>query len=590
MKKVLSLLLAVMLLVSIVACGDNSSNGQVTLTFMYGGTMEVAAMFQSLIKQFNETVGAEKGIVVKGVPKSSGLDSVLAQQLPNKNGPDVVVLQDEFFKKHTANLEDLTSHLDAGVAEDFYSSMGDRYRYNISTTTSNKTDPLYGVPVLNDTTILYYNKTAFAKVGVTCISVPADQIEAFNNGAADLNGKTKADYGIELDIPAKGFYRSEAPYVPEEGETDGSSWEKPANDEVLVFNDQIAMNWDEIEDLGMICTVSHNSESKTKYGYYTEWWFNYAWSVGGDCLEDMSGNGDWTFSLSSDVPNYIVGEGKTYTGLYTGTIYAAGETLDMKDVLQAATGDTIGYATDSKTYFHFTVNGAEADYRDFSAEIADGTLAELPSTKEAFSRFVYLAGQDGMNVCPTPSVVGASSPLYFTSGTLAMLVERVSFYSSIEKTMRDDWGVAPLPQYKEYEDPTDPDDDTIAVSGKAAGHSHGYCVSVSKNSQAKDSAYIFVNWIATDGQKYLAENGYVSSRQSDRETAEEKMTQKNAGIILDAVANAQAGDWWYMPTRNWIDNWATPLNYNVRYGTMALEDFLYAYIEKTNTYLETYKQ
>ncbi len=587
MKKFLAIFLILTMLLPLCACDGTS--GKTSVTFMYGGSIEVSAMFNDLIKKFNETKGEELGIVVKGVPKSNGLDSVLGQQLPSTNGPDVVVLQDEFFKKHTEYLEDLTGKIDASVIADFYPNMINRYHYNIDTTTSNSTDPLYAVPVFSDTTVLYYNKTAFAAVGVICISVPADQIEAFNGGAADLNGKTKADYGITVDIPAKGYYRSEFPYVPAEGETDGSSWEKPAKDEVLVFNDQIPMNWDEIEDLGMLCTMEHNSDSKTKYGYYTEWWFNYAWSVGGDCLEDLSGNGDWVYTLACDVPNYVVLEGKTYTGIYTGKAYAAGETLDIKDVLEAAAGDKIAVDTDGKTYLDFTANGAKIGTRDFSTEIDSGILAELPSTQDAFSRFVYLAGIDGLNVCPTPNVVGTSTPMYFTSGTLAMMVERVSFYNSVEKSMRDDWGIAPLLQYKEYEDPEDPDNDTVVAGGKLSGHSHGYSVAVSKNSDVKDAAYSFVTWLSTEGQAYMAQNGFVSSRQSDRATAESTMTQKNTGVILDASATAEAGDWWYMPDRSWIDNWATPLNYNVRYGTMPLKDFLYAYIEITNKALAAYK-
>ena len=52
----------------------------------------------------------------------------------------------------------------------------------------------------------------------------------------------------------------------------------------------------------------YNPEAGTKfgtdYGYFTEWWFNYGWSVGGDCLTDLSGEGDWNFSLLDASPNY----------------------------------------------------------------------------------------------------------------------------------------------------------------------------------------------------------------------------------------------------------------------------------------------
>lgn len=592
MKRVISIILvivSVLMMLSLTACGGKTGN--TTVTFMYGGNVEMAAIYNLLINKFNETVGAEKKITVKGAPKSGSLDGILAQQLPSSSGPDVVALSDEYFKKYTQYLQDLTGKFDDSVLEDFYPSLSSRYHYDIANTTSHSDDPLYGVPAFNDTTVLYYNKTALETVGVICISVPEEDLDAFNGGTADLNGKTKADYGISVTVPAKGFYRSQYPFVPAEGETDGTSWSAPGSDEVLIFNDQIAMNWDEIEDLGLLCTKEWNSGSKTQYGYYTEWWFNYGWSVGGDCLEDLSGEGEWAFNLPGDTPNYIVNEGKTYTGIYTGTVYQTGETLDIKDVINAAAGDDIGYETDGASYYIYTVNGAETGARDFSAEIADGTLSELPSIKSAFSRFVYLAGIGGLNVCPYPSAFnGTSSVSYFTSGTLALLVEKISNYSTIEKTMRDEWSIAPLPEYKVYEDPEDPDNDTVVLRGVSATHSIGYCVSISQKSAVPEEALEFVKWLITDGQAVLAENGYISSRQSDKDVSEQNLTYRNPGVIMDCIAAAKPGDWWYMPDRTWIDTWASPLNNQVRYGKMELEDFLYGYIEESNDRLAEYKQ
>jgi len=590
MKKIISLIMVFATILGTMALlGGCGGGGDKTVSFMYGGNVEMSGMFKMLADEFNKTAGKEKGITVKIVPKSGSLDGVLAQQLPSSSGPDVVVLSDEYFKKYTQYLEDLTAQIDAADLAEFYPELSSRYYYDRATTTSNSDDPLYGIPAFNDTTVLFYNKTALEAVDVICISVPADQLADFNAGGKDLSGKTKADYGIDITVPAKGFYR-ENPFVPEEGEYDGDSWIAPS-DEVMIFNDQIAMNWDEIEDLGLICTKEWNSDAKTQYGYYTEWWFNYGWSVGGNCLEDLSGEGEWTFALQSDVPNYIVGKGKTYTGVYTGTVYQAGDTLDRKDVLDAKAGDDIGYDTDNKSYFHYTVNGSEAKVRDFSAQIADGTLTELPSTKEAFSRFAYLAGVGGLNVCPYPSAFnGTSSVSYFTSGTLALLVEQISSCSSMEKTMRDDWGIAPLPEYKVYENPEDPDDDTVVKQGKFSAHSIGYCVSVSKKSEVKDEAYAFVNWLATDGQQVLAKKGYISSRRADKELSTENLSYKNPNVVMDTIASAQAGDWWYMPDRGWIDAWAAPLNNQVRYGKMELETFLYSYIEESNKRLAEYKQ
>lgn len=596
-KKVLSLALAALLILSLAACGGNeggNTGSTVTVDFMYGGDSALTEMYGLIIQQFNETVGKEKGVRIKGIPKSSSINTVLSQQLPNDSGPDVVALADDYFKKYTPYLDDMTGRIDQAVLDDFYDTIISRYHYDTQTTTSHSDDPLYGVPCYNDATVLYYNKTVLEANGVTCISVDAEDLDAFNAGTGkDLNGKTKADYGIESTVPAKGFFRSESPFVPDEDETDGTSWMFPNSGEELVFNDRIAMNWDEIEDLAMICTKAKNPDSESKYGYYTEWWFNYGWSVGGDCLEDLSGEGKWCYSLPADNPNYIVGEGKTYTGLYTGTVYKAGDTLDVKDILDADKGADISYETDEKTYFNYTVNGSAAQYRDFSKEIADGTLSELPSIKTAFSRFCYLAGIGGLNVCPYPDAFnGTVSVQYFSTGDMALLVEKISNFSSISKIMKDEWGVAPLPQYKTYTDPSDPQCDTVEVEGKIASHSLGYALGVRANidERIKDAAYVFVNWFATEGQKFLAEKGYMSSRKSDAQLALEKLPYSNAKIVLQSIQNSSAGDWWYMPDPNWITTWSNPLNSGVRYGKIDLETFLYTYIEDTNDRLGDYKK
>lgn len=592
-KKMVSLGLAVALLAGgLTACGGgDSATGTVTVDFMYGGDIELLEVYNSLIEEFNSTAGAEAKIRVKGIPKADGMEAVLAQQLPSNSGPDVVSICDEYFKKYTNYLDDMSGKIDQKVLDDFYPNALSRYHYNVATTTSNADDPLYGVPSYNDTTILYYNKTALEKAGVICISVAEEDLEAFNAGGKDSNGKTKADYGIESDVPAKGFYRSLSPFVPEADETNGASWVLPAEGEELIFNDKIAMNWDEVEDIGLICTEDRNPASSSKYGYFTEFWFNYGWSVGGDCIEDLSGNGDWTYALAGNLPNYIVGEGKTYKGEYSGIDYKAGDTLEIRDIVEANAGDTISYETDGSTYFDYTVNGTKADVRDFSQEIADGTLTELPSIRNAFSRFCYLAGEGGINVCPYPDVfTGSSSVYYFTSGKLAFLVEQISCASSIQKMMKEEWGIAPLPVYKTYTKPTDPACDTIAKQGKTAGHSLGYAISINVKSEVKDAAYTFVNWLSTEGQKFMAENGSASARYSDQAAMKENFPYSNADVVIQSLEGANPGDWWYMPDRTWINTWAMPLNNQVRYGKMDLDTFLYSYIEETNERLKEYKQ
>lgn len=590
--------LAAVMGLSLAACGGAGKNGEgkkgmVTVDFMYSGDLTRIEAFKILVDEFNNTAGPELGVKVKGIPKTASLTDVLAQQLPSNSGADVFITRDDSFKKYARYLDDLTGKMDQSVLDGLYKNALYRYHYNVHTTTSNADDPLLGMPAYGDAVLLYYNKTAIEKNGVICISVNEEDMDAFNAGTkADNNGKTKADYGITVNVPKKGFYRSISPFVPAANERDGMSWKLPAAGEVMIFNDSIAMNWDEVEDLGMICTKSRNPGSKTQYGFFTEWWFSYGWAVGGDCIEDLSGNGDWTFALAGENPNYIVEDGKTFTGQYTGTEYKAGETLDVKDIIDAKPGDTISYVTDNASYFHYTVNGKEADYHDFSTQIADGTLKELPKIREAFQRFCSLAGVGGLNVCPTNSIYAnsGSSIGYFASGEMALLEEQTYHIATMKKNMTDDWGLAPLPQYKVYTDPTDPACDTVERHGADSTFSFGNVICVNGKSQVKEAAYKFVNWVASEGQRVLAENGHQSVRPADAELMMEHFMADNPKVVIDCLRTAKAGDWWYMPDTSWIEYWANPLNYKVRNAEMRFEDFLYSYIEQTNESLRQYKQ
>ncbi len=592
-KRILVLVCVLALMLPLAACGGDSSgdSGVTTITFMFNSSLQGMQNINRLVEEFNTTVGAEKGVYVKSVPKTAALSNLLTSLLPTNASPDVVLLDDRYFKTFTYYCEDLTDYISQDVIDDIYPESLNRYRYNPDTLTSNADDPLYAVPFSGDVTVLYYNQTALEKNGIICISVPEEQLEAFNNGEADLNGKTKADYGLEeYTIPNKGFYRSETPYVPEEGEIDGSSWSEPSDDEILVFNNQIAMSWDEMDDIAMICTETWNEESATQYGYYTEWWFNYGWSIGGDCIEDLTGDGDWVYTLPCDLPNYIVNDGCTYTGAYTGTVYAAGETLGLLDLIDAAKGAKIACETENDTTYYFTADGQRADERDLSAEVAAGTLTQLPSIQTALKRFYSLAGEGGKNVCPYPAAFGSTdSTEYFASGKLAFLVEQLNETSSIDKVLDDDFKYAPLPIYKTYTDPTDPNCDTVEKQGKIACHSYGTELMVSARSSNKEAAAVFLNWMASDGQTSSANQGHVSVRISDAETLLTTLSTYNPTVVVEALSQAKPGDWWYLPDSAWIDHWANPLNNDVRNGKISFEEFIYAYTDDTNEAIDELK-
>lgn len=600
MKKVNCLLCAAVMFVvfSLTGCGNS---GQNTIKFFAYGDEGTLTAYSKMVDGFNNSIGKEKGIIVKYTPyPESDYESKIEQSAKSKSGPDVFVVKEKLFKKWAMldYLEPLDSYIASGTLalDNMWEETVSRYRYNVENNTSNNEDPLYSVPVDASPTALYYNRDVMEELGVTVIGVSEEQLDDWNSGLiADKYGNKKSDFPklSGINIPAKGYFRSENQYL---SERDNGRWIKPSSDTVLVFNDEIAMNWDETEDLAMLMTKTRNADAPTKYGYYTEWWFNYGWSVGGDCIADLSGNGDWTFTLGDWTYNYIVMPGKTYTGEYTSRVYTEGETLELVDKL-ACEKDSVLTADDKGG---FKVNGnslgnssdPQSAIRPSVVSAAEqGTLGRLPSTKTAFTRFAKLAGSTGdLNICPYPDEFDTTSSFsYFVSGNVGMIIEQALYIAEATDMANFTWGVAPLPQYKEYSS-DDPFDDDVAVEGIASGHSNSTSVSIRKGSLKKEAAYTFIEYLCgEEGQKIKADMGFVPNQVALTETEEYKENNyTHINIFLRAMNNQRAGDWWYMADDRWISIWADPLNGKVRNGTLTLSAWFDTYISQTNAILKEY--
>jgi ABC-type glycerol-3-phosphate transport system substrate-binding protein len=160
--------------------------------------------------------------------------------------------------------------------------------------------------------------------------------------------------------------------------------------------------------------------------------------------------------------------------------------------------------------------------------------------------------------------------------------------SMMSNSWSEDWGLndisaLPIPIYDD------------AFTGQTNGTSYysygsvGYAISA--RSEKKDLAYKFVDWFIGEGQHWLAEQGYPSSRISDKQTMMENFKYgSNSYVIANLLESSLPGDWWYMPNRAWIDRWAKPLNNNVRFGKMMFNDFIFAYIRETNSELAAFKK
>ena len=610
-QRVLGLALSAIMVgsaVAMTACGGGSSSE--VKFWAYGDSTEMD-VYKAMTDKFNETYGAENGIKVNFIPQTvSGYnDAVQLNATSSKDCPDVFVVDDARFKKWVEAgiiASDMDAHFSAVTDIDYsktYKTAVDRMRYNKETDTSKVTDPLLGLPLDSKAAAMYYNEDLLEKAGIIVISVDAEDMDEFNKGDfKDKRGITlneyKAKYSklndLEGDIPAKGYFRSMFPYTQASGE----AYTPIDTDEIVIFNNRIAMNWDEVEDLAMEFTPAYNAADATKYGsdygYFTECWFPYGWSVGGDCLQDLSGNGDWDFSLMDTSANYIVAEGQTYTGHYTGTVYQAGETLGFTDKFNVPKGAIM--TADGNGGYTYQGKAVEI-HQDVLTAAESGALQELPSMKEAFLRYLRLGtkttadieGSGGYALSPNPNIFTNRTALnYFCSGEIALLIE----YSQNIPYINEygfDWDVAPLPVYKEYKT-DDPYEDEILVEGKVAGHSNLKAMVSCVASEKKDKAAKFMAWMAgEEGSKVRAEKGAFPN-QSDLidQVRFEGGAPSNVCVFAEMMEYEKPGDWWYLSNDAWILQWANDLNTYVRNddAKMSYNAWKNGLVNKINAYLK----
>lgn len=610
------ILVLIMVMGVLAGCAKSYNDPSVVNFWVYGST-EQLAMYNKLVKSFNDTYAKDKGFSVKITTKPNGTYSSSILYTANSNsGPDVILVQDAEFKQYAVmsffcNIQnELDAVTDIDIS-DLMPSVVDRFRYNITTNTSNSTDPLYALPLECQPTALYYNEDVLQQAGIIIISVDEADMDDWNAGKiADKRGNYKKDFEklADITVPKKGFFRSENPYVSAVDNT----WTKISKEEILVFNNRIAMNWDEVEDVASIFSVSTNADPNKKsvtaynttYGYFTENWFNYGWSVGGDCLMDLTGEGDWNFSLLDSSTNYVVMKG-TFIGR-TGTVYNVGETVEFVDRMdiKAVNGkDEILVANNDGSYSHSSEigGGAVSEWSGVAPAVADGTLVAIPSTASAFARYLklgastssYIEDGYGLNIAPNPNTFSNRTAInYFYGGNIAFVMSTSPYMTEVSKYAKFKYDVCPLVVYKEYTDPTDPYCDTVKAQGKQTAHSNTISMGIRSRSQNKERAAMFIKWCASSAaQQIRAEMGFFPNQKSLLDSIKfDANAPQNASIFAESLSCARPGDWWYMPDYNWVQRWCIDLNAEVRNGTKDYAVWKPAAIDATNAALKEYKQ
>lgn len=583
----LALLMCGAVVLGTAGCGESDPNrrGKVQLTFWAVVNENNQAVMTEVVNNFNESNDL---YYVRLVPKTSGYSASLAGTLKGSNPPNIVQIDDRYFKNYvnegylTSLEEYFVDKVEDGEvvreASDLdltqiWPTAVDRYRYNPETGYSGGDNPLYGLPAGIAPGVMYYNKTALRAANINVISVTEEDIPEYNtqNGTSYL---------------ARGFYIYDE--APAEGLTarDGKYY---------VFNDCIPMSWEELISISELFTKSYTPSSPTNYGFFNEWWFSFGWSVGGDCLEWDDELGQYVMALGEETPNYLVtGEaGVTIDG----TAYAEGDILSyadkhfVEDVLAAGTGNV--------------------SYNEIKGYVDSKVLYELPSIRDAFTLFLQLsqskgkavtAEANGLALSPTPTIIGNKSKMnLLTSNEVAFVVENFTEAYSIGKGMSDlgkEWGVSPLYQYRIYDESTGElaRANGTEIKGKLATHSNTICYAIPSNAKSKDGAFEFIEYLAgPEAQALFMKANFYMPNQMSLAESEEYMSctdnylpaEKTALIML--TQNSSVGDWSYLEDGEWVNVWSELLNSDVRDGLMTLDEFFEnECIAETNEILKTY--
>ena len=609
-KKVIACVLSTLTLTAgFAGCGGGDDfGGKTVVEYWASVAMEEAVQIQASIDWFNNNNTDNIHILFQN--KVSGFDEALDRTLTaGVKGPDLFAISESGVKKKASYgdagvLENLQSYLDndpdglSGIAPSALSS----YRYGKQHMTVNADDPLYALPVTMNTAVLSYNASAMKNQGVIIISVDAEDIDAFNNGAPDKTGKTKADYGITWDVRARGFDRwdgtTDKNYVKgtysDDGKTftaNSTAWTLPefGTDgkvaEKMVFNNRIAMSWDEVEDLGRLMTSNaqsgyypNGSKNKpdTQWGFYTRYWFAYGWGVGGAAIKDSTGEGDWSFTLGEDTQYCLLYE-------QIGTE----KDILVDKVVCDGNGRPIFVAEDNVASY---TKGANQYFSD-----------PLPSQYQAFERFFYQQKKPehgGLYIGPrqTNDIGGSTELAFFQTEKMCMFGHfETSMLNSASKAIGDrfEWGLAPTPVYKAY-------DSEGNLVNKGAEMTYSYqntAVAMWNNSDSKPESYKVMKYLSSGKhQEFVGQTGLRLSPVTEYNyeyfvptNEANPVMPANVSIFADTLNLRFQDENTFFADAYWCTTWAEPLNSTYREGNYTFAQFLDAYTNRVNNEIETLK-
>ena len=357
-----------------------------------------------------------------------------------------------------------------------------------------------------------------------------------------------------------------------------------------VFNNRIGMNWEEMRNILKYFTKAWNPEKATSnYGFVSEYWFNYGWSVGGDVMGFNA--------LLDQRANYIVTKDGT---VINGNTYNAGEIVLYEDkVNQSDIASMDGvYAIESqynavKEYVSLQVS------TENTVDVSNGTTYKgyevaNPDTGSADNWFntaqiAMVRGSIGgindrlqqskaadFNMCPCETYREYEGGSVYYSGDETFANE----YLRVIGESYDDLVTADNPEGIYTGELKVVDGTPIVGNSTTASISEYLVIPACSDPEKYQAAWDFISWVATEGQQYIAYTGTVTPMAQDVLFSDayaynsEVNGGKNYYAIAMMAANTGRGDWGYFESGSWVTNWANDFNGYVRRGTMKLTDFL----------------
>ena len=616
--KIISAILAIGLSVATMFTGCNKGpdvpegfDGTVLTFYATYVNQYAQSAYNELIDTYNNGQGKEDNIFVDMTPNPAGVNNLRSFLTGNSSRYDILSVSNMQFKGLAMEegrsgsgvfvpLDDyLTDEVKTEMAWDQISeSQINVWRFNSEKSAADSDmganhlagegAELLAMPFNSAVQVLFYNTEIFSEMGINMISVA--ETECGTGNYAKLLPHGYAEYAETYGAPFEGAKLSENDL----GES-----------VYTVFNNRIPMNWEELRCLAR----SFQRENPGKYGYMSEWWFNYGWSVGGDCIGWNSETKKYDFSIGDKDKNFLALNDVTVNG----TSYTKGEVLNYEDMKW--------------------LRGNAAEYNKIAED-----LYELPSMYEAFLEFNRLgiptnkvaatdAGESGKE---TVNGYGVAKPTTtnrsreFTSGDSPMLCETTDNINSYDQgAISGKFDIAPLAQYREYEGGSvrtvdgeeylnvigannwtgelktvkNSEDEDVACCGEAitALSKDASALAIPKNIDPEkyDDAFKFISWACgPEGQTILSKGNTCIPNQANIGMSEEfndsaDRVIENQWAASFAFQNSFVGDWSYFNIETWINGWSGPLNDDVRRGEISLTKFINDYTKTAEQAIST---